>query len=67
MPLTVIKARRILGKQAKALTDDKVEDLLVQFYDLAEVIANTIYKSGSNEVTKGIDALNMEAHNESRV
>lgn len=56
----------MLGKEANDMSDSDIQALLSQFYDMAEVIANTVYSHGSNKGTKGIDALKNEAQNDPR-
>ncbi len=65
--MTTTQARNLLGAQSKGMSDEDIQALLGQFYDLAEVIANTLQRHDSNERTKGIDALNTEVHNKSRI
>ena len=41
---TVKKARKIIGTSSKKLSDEEIEELLSQFYSLAEILADTVGK-----------------------
>jgi len=55
MSVSVTKARKILGKNTRSMSDPEVQDLINQFYGLAEIIAEMV-TSGSNMSTMGIEA-----------
>lgn len=56
MSLSVNQARKILGKYSHNLSDPVIQDLLNQFYSLAEVISNNVSFNGSNKNTRVIDS-----------
>lgn len=49
MKRTISQVKRILGKESKQFSDIELEDLINQFYLLAEVIAETVTKHGSKK------------------
>lgn len=64
MVINVNGARKLLGAQGKRLSDEDISQLLSQFYELADVIANTVISRGSNKTNKGVDLAHMEGQNE---
>jgi hypothetical protein len=56
MALSITSARKIIGKEAKSLTDPDVQLLLDQFYGLAEIISNMVSVNGSNNDKRVIDS-----------
>lgn len=61
--ITVKQARRLLGTPNSKISDQDVQSLLNQFYELAEVVAETVITRGSKNKSKGIEMTSREAHN----
>lgn len=47
--ISLTKAKRILGKEVKGMTDEEIQSLLNQLYALAEVVASIGDKAGSKK------------------
>ncbi len=56
MAVTVSKARKILGGEYRSMSDRDVQDLLAQFYSLAEIISSVVGSKGSNKQLGVIDS-----------
>lgn len=53
--MTIAQARKILGVQSRNLSDEQIQQVLGNFYSLAEVIAEVVYSRGSKNKSKGIE------------
>ncbi len=53
MAVSIVKARKLIGKTYKKMSDPEVQDLVNQFYGLAEIIASVV--SGSNRPHMGVE------------
>lgn len=63
MAISLSQARKILGKEARSLTDPELEDLLNQMYGAAELAVQVVYLRGSNKEQKVIDSSAQEVEN----
>ncbi len=59
--MTINRARQLLGSEHKSMSDPQVQDLLNQFYGLAEIIAGMV--DGSKSVNRGIESTQRKEHN----
>ncbi len=66
MAITVRQARKVLGKSQRDTSDDHIQNLLNQFYSLAEIISETVVSNGSKKTTRGIDLSKKEEQNGTR-
>jgi hypothetical protein len=53
MPITVNRARKLLGKTSKKFSDNDIGLLINQFYGIAEIVSEMV---GSKKTTKGIES-----------
>lgn len=61
--ITTNKARTIIGRKARSMSDQDIQRLLDQFYGLAEVVAETVVARGSKNKSKGIEIGLSGGHN----
>ena len=59
--MTIIYARKLLGSTSRSMSDPQVQDLLNQFYGLAEIIAGIV--NGSKNINRGIEPNPRKADN----
>lgn len=53
--MTILHAKKLLGKYGNTITDDDIQQLLDQLYGLAEIITDQVKANGSNKQLGVID------------